>query len=173
MTPHEGATESDADMPTRRGYSMFLDVLAIIGGFVLMILGSYALVGGASNMARHFGVTEMVIGATIVALGTSLPELVAVVVASVQGKAGIGLGNIVGSNIINVIGILGIGVIIMPIAVNRSEINPTTLIAFVAASLYLLFCLLFRKQITRIDGLILVTAFIAYSWLSYSIKPGQ
>jgi cation:H+ antiporter len=152
---------------------MTLDVIAILGGFALMILGSYVLVGGASNMARYFGVSDLVIGATIVALGTSLPELLAVIVASAQGKAGIGLGNIVGSNIINVIGILGLGVIIMPIAVTRSEVSPTTIIAFIAASAYLLFCLLFRDKITRIDGLIMLTAFVLYSWFSYSIKPGQ
>ena len=160
-------------MESQKGLRMTLDVIAILGGFALMILGSYVLVGGASNMARVFGVSDLVIGATIVALGTSLPELAAVVMASIQGKPGIGLGNIVGSNIINVIGILGLGVIIMPIAVTRSEVSPTTIIAFIGASLYLLFCLLCRKEITRIDGLILVTAFVLYSWFSYSIKPGQ
>ncbi len=155
---------------------MFIDILAITGGFALMTLGAYVLVYGASNLARAFGVTEMIIGATVVALGTSLPELIAVIVASAQGKAGIGLGNIVGSNIINVLGVLGTGVVIMPITVkgsDGSEVNPVVIIAFVGASLYLLLCLLFRQRISRIDGLILVTGFVVYSWLSYSVKPGQ
>ena len=167
--------EPDANMesnPSRKGRKMFTDILAIAAGFALMTLGAYVLVHGASNLARTLGVTEMVIGATVVALGTSLPELMAVIVASAQGKHGIGLGNIVGSNIINVIGILGAAVVIMPITVNRNEVSITTIIAFVAASLYLLFCLLFRQKITRIDGLILVTGFVVYSWFSYSIKPG-
>jgi len=160
-------------MEIRKETRMTLDVLAIVGGSAVMVLGSYMLVAGASNIARRFGVTEMVIGATIVALGTSLPEFLAIVVASARGEAGIGLGNIVGSNTINVVAILGLGVIIMPITITRAEVSATTIIAFIAASLYLLFCLLFRKEITRIDGLALFTAFVLYSWFSYAIKPGQ
>jgi cation:H+ antiporter len=148
---------------------MVLNVLAVLAGFALMMLGSYVLVFGASAMAKRFGVTDIVIGATVVALGTSLPELLAVVVSSWQGKSGIGLGNIVGSNIINVIGILGLGVLIMPITVNRNEVNPVTVIAFIAASCYLLWCLLARGRIGRMDGLVLVTAFVIYSWLSHSM----
>lgn len=156
---------------------MSLNVLAIEAGFVLMIAGSYVAIWGASEVGRKFGVSEMVIGATIVALGTSLPELITVVVASFQGRHEIGLGNIVGSNIINVIGILGLGVLILPISVKgldgRGGASTTTIIDFVLASLYLLYCLLFRKQIGRMDGLILVTGFVLYSWLSYTIKPAS
>ena len=155
---------------------MFTSILGIIAGFALMTLGAYVLVQGASNLARMIGVTEIVIGATVVALGTSLPELMAVIVASAQGKPGIGLGNIVGSNIINVLGILGAAVVIMPVNIkggDGSGANLVTIIAFIGASLYLLFCLLFRQRITRIDGLILVTAFVMYNWLNYTIKPTQ
>ena len=152
---------------------MVLNVLAIVAGIALMVGGAYALVYGASEIARRFGVTELVIGATVVALGTSLPELMAVIVSSAQGKAGIGLGNIIGSNIINVLGILGVGVLIMPIAVSRHEINAATVIAFIAASLYLLYCVLFRGKIGRIDGLVLVTGFVLYCWYSYALGRTQ
>lgn len=147
---------------------MPLNIVLIVAGFCLLTGGAWLLVKGASSVAEGFGVSHMVIGATIVALGTSLPELLTVIVASIQKKDAIGLGNIVGSNIINVIGILGIGVLILPVAVNRSEITNTTLIAFVAASLYLLYCMIFRGRIGRIDGLILVTGFVVYTWFSYA-----
>ena len=126
----------------------------------------------ADTIVLYMGVGRLAeIVARLIQAGRQ-PNTPAVIVASAQGKHGIGLGNIVGSNIINVIGILGAAVVIMPITVNRGEISITTIIAFVGASLYLLFCLLFRQKITRIDGLILVTAFVLYSWFSYSIKPG-
>jgi len=146
---------------------ILVSVLGIVGGIVLMVFGSWLLVGGASNIARHLGVSDLIIGATIVALGTSLPELCAVVVSSFRGKAGIGLGNIVGSNVLNVLAILGVGVLILPIAIDRKEVNTTTLVAFVGASLYLLYCLLFRREINRYDGVILFTSFLLFSFFSY------
>jgi cation:H+ antiporter len=153
-----------------------LDVLAIIAGFVLMTGGSYLLVGSASNLARSLGVTELVIGATIVAFGTSLPELITVIVASARGSSGIGFGNIVGSNTINVLGILGAAVVIMPISLKSADgsgPDAVTIIAFIVASLYLLWCLLYRQRLTRLDGLVLVTLFVAYAWFSYTVKPAK
>jgi len=148
-------------------------ILAILLGFGLVTAGAYSLVWGSDKLAVHFGIGQMIIGATVVALGTSLPELIAVIVASAQGKHDIGLGNIVGSNIINVIGILGLAVLILPVTVTRSQISPVTIIAFVAASCYLLSCLLFRGRIGRIDGLVLVTVFIIYNWASVALGKTQ
>ena len=147
-------------------------VLAVLAGMALITLGAYALVWGSDRLAAHYGVGQMVIGATLVALGTSLPELVAVIVASAQGKHDIGLGNIVGSNIINVLGILGVAILILPITVNRQEVNVATLTAFILASCYLLACMLFRGKIGRIDGLILVTGFVIYTWISVALSRG-
>jgi len=147
-----------------------MNILSIVCGFSLMAIGSYLLVNGASNLARTWGVSEMTIGVTIVAFGTSLPELCTVVYASSLGKHDIGLGNVIGSNILNILGVLGLAALILPITLNRSEVSTTTVVAFVVTSLYVLFCLLIRNQITRWDGLMLVATFVLFNFLTYNTK---
>jgi cation:H+ antiporter len=151
--------------------NLFMDILYITIGLGLLVLGAHLLVGGASNVAARMGVSRMVIGATIVALGTSLPELLTVLVATAKGHDAIGLGNIVGSNIINVLGVLGLAVLILPLQIDQTDrTNVTTLVAFVLASLYLLWCLLYRKEITRFDGAVLFAGFIIFSVLNYRTR---
>lgn len=99
------------------GLSVPLAALAFAGGLVLTILGARLLVDGAIDLARAFGVSEAIIGLTIVAVGTSLPELVTSVVAARRGQGDIAFGNIVGSNIFNILGILGITALVSPLAV--------------------------------------------------------
>jgi cation:H+ antiporter len=158
----------EAMMP-KRGSSMSttLSILSVIGGFGIMTLGSYMLVNGASNLARAFGVTEMVIGVTIVALGTSLPEFITVLISSATNKHSIGFGNIVGSNIINVLGILGLAIIIAPIKIERLDVTPATWIAFITASLYIVYCLAVRNRLGRVDGVILFTGFVLFTVYNY------
>ena len=97
---------------------MFLSVISFIVGIVLVILGADWLTKGASALARRFNISELVIGLTIVALGTSLPELVISVSSAIKGSSGIALGNIVGSNIFNGLFILGVTALIAPIRFN-------------------------------------------------------
>ena len=94
---------------------MFLSIINFIAGIVLVILGADWLTKGASGIARRFGVSELVIGLTIVALGTSLPELVISVGSALKGSSGISLGNVIGSNIFNGLFILGVAAVIAPI----------------------------------------------------------
>lgn len=94
-----------------------LDLAITVAGFVPLILGANALVEGASSLARRFKIPEIVIGLTIVAFGTSTPELVVNLNAAAEGNAAIALGNILGSNIFNVMGILGVSAMIRPLAV--------------------------------------------------------
>ena len=97
---------------------MFLSIISFIVGIVLVILGADWLTKGASGIARRFGVSELVIGLTIVALGTSLPELVISVGSALKGSPGISLGNVIGSNIFNGLLILGVTALIAPIRFN-------------------------------------------------------
>lgn len=97
---------------------MLLSIISFIAGIVLVILGADWLTKGASGIARRFGVSELVIGLTIVALGTSLPELVISVSSALKGSPGISLGNVIGSNIFNGLLILGVTALITPIRFN-------------------------------------------------------
>lgn len=108
-----------------------LDIILIILGFVLLIKGADFLVDGASNIAKKFHIPEIVIGLTIVAIGTSMPELVVSVTSAIEGHSDIAIGNVIGSNIANMFLILGICSIIKPLAFKRETRlieNPITLI---------------------------------------------
>lgn len=98
---------------------MLADLAMILGGFVLLLYGADYMVRGAVDMARRVGVSPLVIGLTIVALGTSLPELMVTLRAATEGATGLAAGNIVGSNIANILLILGVGALMMPIACSR------------------------------------------------------
>ncbi len=143
-------------------------IVNILGGLVLLTVGATMLVNGASSAARSFGVSELVIGLTVVAIGTSLPELFALVISSRNGSSSIGLGNVIGSNIINILGVLGLGLMIAPLAIDRTSMDMITIATFTGASVYLLIAMLFRGGLTRIDGAALFAAFLVFTWLSYS-----
>ena len=102
---------------------MILDVLFIIAGLVMILLGSDWLVDGASGIARKYGISEFIIGMTIVGIGTSMPELISSVIAAVGGHGDMALGNVTGSNICNVLLILGVTALISPIGFTRSNIR--------------------------------------------------
>ena len=87
---------------------IFVQILILLGGLVLILLGSNYLVDGSSSIAKKFGISEFVIGLTIVGIGTSTPEMVVSFLSAIQGKANMAIGNIVGSNIFNTLMILGI-----------------------------------------------------------------
>lgn len=99
---------------------MILDIVRLIGGLALILYGANWLTDGASAIARRLGVSDLVVGLTIVALGTSTPELVISILAAVGGNAPMAVGNVVGSNIFNVLAIIGIVAIVKPIPICRS-----------------------------------------------------
>jgi cation:H+ antiporter len=100
---------------------MFIYILFAVG-FVLLIKGADLLVTGASSLAKRIGVSSLTIGLTIVAFGTSMPELVVNLLASAQGNTDIAIGNVVGSNIANILLILGVSAMIYPLAVQRGTV---------------------------------------------------
>ena len=134
---------------------MWMELLAIAGGFVLLTWSADRFVTGASGIAFNLKVSPLIIGLTIVSLGTSAPEILVSVMAAMQGNAGLAIGNAIGSNIINTGLILGITAVIVPLSVHSSIIKrelPVMLLVMVGALLLLL-----DGTLGRIDGAILVT----------------
>ena len=153
------AGEDDVDGAVPKSIPMSL--LWVVGGLVVLILGARFLVTGATNIARDFGLSEAFIGLTIVAVGTSLPELATSIIAAFRRQSEIAIGNIVGSNIFNVLGILGVTAIIAPIPVQPRFLT-FDLPVMIAASLAFAGLLLTRPIIGRPLGVILLVAYVAY-----------
>ena len=145
---------------------MFLDIVLLLAGIVGLIVAADVLVRGASSIARRLSVSDLVVGLTIVAFGTSAPELVVNLVASSEGNGQVVFGNIIGSNIFNILGILGIAGLIRALAVSRSTAWKE--IPFVVGSGVLLLGLVSDgwhggpDQLSRLDGFILLAAFAAF-----------
>jgi cation:H+ antiporter len=131
-------------------------------GFVLLFAGAEMLVRGAVSIARDFGISEAVIGLTIVAVGTSLPELATSLVAAMRRHGDVALGNIIGSNIFNILGILGVASMVKPIGVG-ANFPAFDVPVMVATSLALLALLWFRAPLGRVAGLAFLAAYVAYT----------
>ena len=102
---------------------MFIQIIILLVGLALILFGANFLVDGSSNIARKFGISEFIIGLTIVGIGTSTPEMVVSFISSFQGKADMAIGNVVGSNIFNTLLILGTTALISPLAITKSNIK--------------------------------------------------
>lgn len=143
-------------------------VLAIglcLFGLVALVAGAHYLIDGATSVARQFGVTEAVIGLTLVAIGTSLPELTVALIAAVRGESEVSLGNVLGSNIFNVMGMLGISALVKPLVV-APEFLRLDLPVMCAASLAVLLPVLFGVKIGRRQAALMLAAYAGYmAWL--------
>lgn len=153
---------------------MWVSFILLIVGLVLILLGADALVNGASAVARKYGISEFVVGLTIVGIGTSAPELIVSAISAINGSSDIAIGNVVGSNISNVFMILGITAIIAPISLTKSNLKYDLPIALGVSML--LFVLAYDSiflgkefnVISRWDGLILIAMFVLF--MIYSFK---
>ena len=156
---------------------MILDIVWLILGLALIVYGADWLVDGASSMARRWGLSEFVIGLTIVGMGTSAPEMVVSVIGAIQGNADVAVGNVIGSNIFNVLLILGITALILPIPVTRENIRrDVPLNLFVTGLLILLGMKLSifsigENLLSRWDGALFLLLFIAY--LVFCFRSGK
>ncbi len=130
-------------------------------GLVILVAGAEALVRGASRLASTVGVSPLVVGLTVVAFGTSSPELAVSVIASVNDKPDISLGNVIGSNIFNVLFILGLSAVIVPLAVSRQIIRLDVPIMIVCS--VLVFLLGLDGKISRTDGVLFTAGIVAYT----------
>ncbi len=135
-------------------------LIAIVVGAVLIVWGSDISVEAASEIARMFGLSERMIGLTIVAFGTSLPELVTSVAAAMKGKADIAIGNIVGSNIFNILFVVGTTALVTPVAFASNFMIDSTVSAIAAGLLWL--CVCKKKHLDRKDGVIFLLGYAAY-----------
>jgi cation:H+ antiporter len=140
------------------------DLLLIGVGLLGLVLGAELLVRSAVSFARAAGVSELVIGLTIVSIGTSLPELATSVVAALRREADIAVGNVVGSNIFNVLAVLGIAPLIHPIAVDRS-LYEREMWVMLALSFALPVICRTGMRIARIEGFFLVAGYVAFVWM--------
>lgn len=145
----------------------------MVTGLVLVVIGAEFLVNGASSVARKAGISEFVIGLTIVAIGTSAPEMVVSFMGAIQGNADISIGNIFGSNIFNTLMILGISAVMMPIPITKNNLKadiPINIIATVLVLVLGLNATLFHcgtDTLSRIDGIVLLAIFIGYMVFSF------
>ena len=140
--------------------------LLLTGGLLLLVVGAELLVRGAVAIAEDFRVSDAVIGLTVVAVGTSLPELATSLTAALKGKADIAVGNVVGSNIFNILGILGITALVAPVPVAARFLS-VDLWVLLAASMALTALLLLRGGFGRLSGAVFLTGYASYTLAMY------
>ena len=150
---------------------MINNILMIILGFVLLVVGADMLVKGASNIAKKFHIPEMLIGLTIVAIGTSAPELIITITSTQSSSTDLIIGNAIGSNLCNLLFILGLMAVIRPVKIDKEAINFHIPMAFLASTVILLMGLGIlgnsTQYINQIEGFFLIILFIVY--FSYPI----
>lgn len=161
---HRAEAEEVSLMPK----SAFGIVAAVFLGLVLLIGGSQVLLAGAVGIAESFGFSEAVIGLTLVAVGTSLPELSISVIAAVRRHADVAVGNILGSNIFNLLGILGISALLQPLPVHARILQFDQWVMLGAALLLTLF-LYTGRRLSRLEGGLLLIGYGAYVALSFTV----
>ena len=137
----------------------------------MLFYGAEFIVKGGSQLARYFGLSPIVIGLTVVAFGTSLPELVVSIVAAIGGSSPIAIGNVVGSNIANVGLVLGISSLIFPIKINLSQIKNDLIIYIFVCLMFSTFCM--NGSISRLEGLILFLSVLIYTWYSFYFSSSK
>ena len=146
-----------------------MSYILLIVSLVFLVVGANWLVDGASAIARRYHFSEYIIGATIVGMGTSMPELVVSVISGIEGHPEIAIGNVVGSNIFNVFLILGVTALMMPINYTRENIRrdiPTNILVSLLVMSLCALGILFRGEygLGRFDGFILLVCFAFYLW---------
>jgi len=144
--------------------SLTLDGIMLVIGLVLLAVGSRWLISGSSSIARSFGVSELVIGLTIIAAGTSLPEVITSVMAAIRGERDIAVGNVVGSNLFNLLSVIGLSAIVSPDGIGvtesaiRFDIPVMILVAVVCLPIFIT-----GRQVSRGEGVLLFAGYIAYT----------
>ena len=152
---------------------MVLQILLLAAGLVLILMGANWLVDGSTSIARKTGMSEFVIGLTIVGIGTSTPEMVVSFLSAFQGKSEMALGNVIGSNIFNILMILGVTTLISPITMSRNNrVKDIPLNIIVTGALMLIWLLhsilgVGENEISRFEGALMLAAFAAYLWMMF------
>ena len=164
---HRAEAEEISSVPK----SVLWTVIVVVCGLLLLIGGSQVLLVGAIGIAEHLGLPEAVIGLTLVAVGTSLPELSISVIAAIRRHADVAVGNILGSNIFNLLGILGVSALLQPLPVHARILQFDQWV-MLGTSLLLLFFLYTRRRLSRPEGGVLLGGYGIYVWLSFTVFSG-
>jgi len=151
---------------------MWLDVLFLVGGGVGVWLGAEGMVRGAVKLAAYLGVPSLIIGLTVVAFGTSAPELVVSSIAAARGYSAIALGNVLGSNIINIALVLGLSAVVAPITVS-AEVLRRDIPVVAVVTLAVVGMMILGDQVGRIDAAILIVIFIGHTIFSYKLAARE
>lgn len=152
---------------------MILQILLLVAGLLLILLGANWLVDGSTSIARKTGMSEFVIGLTIVGIGTSTPEMVVSFLSAFQGKPEMALGNVIGSNIFNILMILGVTTLISPITMSKeNRVKDIPMNIIVTGALLLIWVLhsvlgIGANEISRFEGALMLAAFAAYLWMMF------
>ncbi len=153
--------------------TIFLNVLLLVLGFVMLIKGADWFVEGTSGIATKLGIPQLVIGLTIVAMGTSMPEAAVSITAALKDNAGITIGNVVGSNILNILIILGVTAVITSVAIQKSTLK-IEIPYMIAITVVLIFMGKTGGVVSRIEGIVLWALFIVYLvYLFFLAKNGK
>jgi len=168
LRAHSDKKESDqkiqADEHSKDQVNWLLNISLVVIGLVLLVLGSRWFVSGAVSFAGYLGISELIVGLTIVAAGTSMPEVVTSVIAAIRGERDIAVGNVVGSNIFNILGVLGISSILAPSGISVSEpimgFDIPLMIAVAIACLPIFFT---NGTISRWEGALFLGYYLAYT----------
>lgn len=149
-----------------------MEYIILILSLAGIVFGADFLVAGAVSVARRYHVSDFVIGAAIVGVGTSMPELVVSFLGAVNGNADVAIGNVVGSNIFNVLGILGLTALLFPVAIGKKELKFEIPLCIVVSVLLMVLALNFFNGSTavigRVDGIILLLLFVGFMWYSFA-----
>lgn len=163
---------TDAEVNPNKEVNILKPLGTLVLGLALLIASSRAIVWGAVELATFWGMSELLIGLTIVSIGTSLPELVASIAAARRGEHDMALGNVIGSNLFNTLGVVGLAAIIQPMNVDPQILSRDMLMVGIAtALLFVLSIVAFKRQgqMKYLSGIILIISFVGYSaWLGLS-----
>ncbi|MHA7131641.1 calcium/sodium antiporter [Algoriphagus namhaensis] len=160
-SPDEIDPEVQEELEHVKDFTWFTSIALLLGGIFGLYIGSELLVNNAVIVSREFGVSERVIGVTIIAIGTSLPELITSIIAALARKTDMAIGNILGSNMMNILSIIGLTAIIKPIEVSQEFISQDYL-WMIGFTLILYPLIRIKMKISRTEGGILLLAYIAY-----------
>jgi cation:H+ antiporter len=166
LAKKEGSAEIERqfqDGVPSQSKSLYIDLIFIVGGLLLLVAGSRLLVVSATDIARFIGISEAVIALTIIAAGTSMPELATSLVAALRHQPDIAVGNVVGSNIFNILGILGVSSIAKPLsATGITGLDLWVMVAFAIALLPMMYT---ELKLQRWEGGLLLVGYVVYLWV--------
>lgn len=159
--PATARAASGKDGDAAEAASRLWAVVMSVAGVGLLVFGSNQFVNGARGVASELGMSERMLGLTVVAIGTSLPELIAAIMAASRGQAALAIGSVIGSNLLNVFLVLGIVAYLRPISFG-DRVHPVDGIGLVAITVLAVVAMRGRRQVSRLEGLILIAAYAAF-----------